>query len=307
MSRSLVAVLLAGALGWGCEEDAPPSAAPPPPEPARFTPPERTPAPPVTTRALVVTDLAFVDFASDGVADGFDLDGVEGNAGCGHLDFVSPDGRAGIDNQLAGLLPILRMTEAAALDGLVQESVNGGLTMFLVQLSGLDGGLLGDDDAVEVHVFQGAGPQPFLDTAGRIEPDQTFAVHPESPQNRSVAALVDGVLTTAPFEMALPAHILNARFTLRAPVARAEFVLNADGSADGIIGGAVEIESLVELANSVATSIGDLATTLLRTRADLLPDDAGRCTAMSAYFRVHMEPAYLADWSPPSAAQPDPP
>lgn len=291
-----IACLLASLALFGCEEDPPPAEPIAAAEPEPFAPPVQTEAPALTARTLVVTDLAFVDFASPGIVDGFDLDGVVGNAGCGHVDFTTPDGRPGIDNQLAGLLPILRMTEAAALDGLVQESVNGGLTMYLVDLEGLDGGMRGDDAEVGVRVRQGDGPRPILDTTGRIEADQTFALHPESPDNRTTARIVDGVLTSDDFELALPAHILDARFTLHAPVARMELVLNPDGSADGILGGAILIAGFIELANTVGTSIGDLATGLLRTRADLLPDADGRCTAMSAYFRVHLEPAFIGGW-----------
>lgn len=280
---------------FGCEEEPPPTELPVE-ETETFAPPVQTEAPPLTARTLVVTDLTFVDLEGPGVADGFDLDGVEGNAGCGHVDLTAPDGRVGIDNQLAGLLPILRMTEAAALDGLVQESVNGGLTMYLIDLEGLDGGLMGDDAEITVRVRQGDGPKPILDTAGRIEADQTFALHPESPDNRTTARIVDGVLTTDDFPLVLPARVLNAAFTLHSPVARMELVLNPDGSADGILGGAILIDGFIELANTVATSIGDLATNLLRTRADLLPDEDGRCTAMSAYFRVHLEPAFIGDW-----------
>ena len=274
--------------GLACDEAA--SQAPNPvPDPGVMAP-VRSEAPALTRRTFVVTDLAFVDLAGPGVADGFDLDRVEGTAGCGQPDLASPDGRAGIDNQLAGLLPILRMTEAAALDGLVQEAVNGGLTMFIVDLDGL-----GSDD-LSVRLRRGGGPTPILDTAGRIEADQTFRIHPDTPENQAAATQTGDIITSADFVLALPATVLNASFTLHAPVARMEFVLNPDGSADGILGGAVLIDGFVDLANTVATSIGDLATNLLRSRADLLPDADGRCTAMSAYFRVHLEPAFVAEW-----------
>ena len=262
----------------------------PDPAPEGVTAPVQTEAPALTRRSFVVTDLAFVDLAGPGVADGFDLDGIEGPGGCGQQDLAAPDGRLGIDNQLAGLMPILRMTEAAALDGLVQEAVNGGLTMFIVDVDGL-----GTDD-LSLRLRQGGGPTPILDTAGRIEADQTFRVHADSPDNHASATRDGDVITSADFELALPATVLNASFTLHAPIARLEIVLNPDGSADGILGGAVLVDGFVELANTVATSIGDLATNLLRSRADLLPDADGRCTAMSAYFRVHLEPAFVADW-----------
>lgn len=291
--RDLLVLLLFCA--WGCEEDPPPTEPAAPSAPS-FEAPVQTQAPAITARTFVVTDLAFVDLDSEGVADGFDLDGVDGPANCGHADLTTPDGRTGIDNQLAGLMPILRMTEAAAIDGLVQESVNGGLTMYLIDVVGVEGDWSGDDDAVVVRIRQGGGPTPILDTEGRIEPDQTFAVHPDSPDNQSTARLKGGVLTSEDFPLLLPAAVLNAAFTLEVPVARMELTFNADGSADGIMGGAVLIQGFIDLANTVATSIGPLATTLLRSRADLLPDADGRCTAMSAYFRVHLEPAFIAAW-----------
>ncbi|MEZ4475240.1 MAG: hypothetical protein R3F60_31495 [bacterium] len=97
-----------------------------------------------------------------GVAPGFDLDGLDSDGldgtGCRHPDFEGPDGAPGIDNQLATLMPILRATEARAIDGLLQESVNGGSILFLVQLDGLDDWR--DDDAVGLVLQSGAGRRP---------------------------------------------------------------------------------------------------------------------------------------------------
>ena len=65
---------------------------------------------------LIARSLRFARSA-DGVSDGFDLDGFATSAGddegCGVPDLTSPDGTSGVDNAVAGLLPILDLTEAA--------------------------------------------------------------------------------------------------------------------------------------------------------------------------------------------------
>ena len=248
--------------------------------------------------ALVVTELRFADLVAPGVAPGFDLDGLDSDGldgtGCRHPDFEGPDGAPGIDNQLATLMPILRATEARAIDGLLQESVNGGSILFLVQLDGLDDWR--DDDAVDLVLQSGAGPTPYLTTDGLIESDQTFALDPDARPNPTTATLVDGTLTAGPFDVLLPVSVLNASFDLVMPIGMVQLTFNPDGSADGLFGGALPISTVLDLAGSIDTSIRDLATNLLISRADLLPDADGRCTAISAWWTVHAERAFVADW-----------
>lgn len=269
--------------------------------PATEAPPEAPPEAPTGPgeAALVITELRFSDVLEPGVAPGFNIDGLTSdgraeNGGCFHPDQRGPDGTEGIDNQLATLMPIFRATEAAAIDGLLQESVNGGMVLYMVQMSDLDA--WDADPAVQVLVQAASGPTPYLSTLGHIESDQTFALDPEAPANTTTAVLADGTLTAGPFPLALPVRILNAEFQLAIPIGWVQLTLNPDGSADGLFGGAVPVESIIELANGVDTSVRALATTLLRQKADLLPGEDGRCTAISAWWVFHAERAFVADW-----------
>ena len=260
---------------------------------ADAAPPTEPPAPTSPSEhALVITELRFSDVISPGVAPGFDLDGVDG--ACGHPDQVGPDGTPGVDNQLATLMPVFRATEARAIDGLLQESVNGGMVLYVAHLTGLDGWL--DDSEVALHLQGAAGPKPYLTTEGLIEPDQTFVFDPESPANLSTGVLEAGTFTSAPFDVGLPVRILDVDFIMQISLGRVQLTLHPDGSADGVFGGAVAVESIVELANGVNTSVRELATNLLRQKADLLPDESGRCTAISVWWQFHAERAFVADW-----------
>mgnify|MGYP001322758305 CR=1 FL=1 len=60
-----------------------------------------------------------------------------GTDGCGRADFTSPDGVPGIDNAFARLRPALDLTEASALELIIQEAINSGGLLATVQLDGL--------------------------------------------------------------------------------------------------------------------------------------------------------------------------
>ena len=74
--------------------------------------------------AGVVSALRFVT-VEDGVTEGFDLDDHvstgDDDGGCGKEDMVDPNGVPGIDNAFASLVPVLRATEASALEDLLRQ------------------------------------------------------------------------------------------------------------------------------------------------------------------------------------------
>ena len=115
----------------------------------------------------------------DGQSMGFDLDGqvtTEGGAdGCGIGDYQGFDGRAGVDNALARLIPVLELTEAVALEDLAQLAVNQGELLIMVQLDHLDS--YAQDECVDLTLFRGEGV-PTIGTYGVIEPGQTFDADP---------------------------------------------------------------------------------------------------------------------------------
>src|SRR5690349_652528 len=90
-------------------------------------PPPETCATDAEPEALVVREI-LLGRIEDGVSEGFDLDGVvseeDGATGCGVGDTVTPEGVPGVDNALARLIPLLELTEAVAVEGLIQNSIN---------------------------------------------------------------------------------------------------------------------------------------------------------------------------------------
>ncbi len=94
--------LLLALLG-GCADDAAPPAAPSGPG-IRCDSPKGS-------STMVIARFGFVraDTTRTGVSDGFDLDDHDSApgdpVGCGRLDYTAPDGRHGVDNQLALLIP----------------------------------------------------------------------------------------------------------------------------------------------------------------------------------------------------------
>src|SRR5687768_14774767 len=109
----------------------------------------------VEPQTWVMREIRFVRQV-DGVSDGFDLDGVDGGLeGCGIADFTSPDGVPGVDNAFARMIPALELTEAAAVEPLIQDAINSGQLLLLVELAGVDD--TAEDECVDVGLMRGAG------------------------------------------------------------------------------------------------------------------------------------------------------
>ena len=72
----------------------------------------------------------------DGIANGFNLDGVisdtSDETGCFKPDLVGPDGTQGVDNAFSALIPALESTEAVALETLIQTSINSGELLLMM-------------------------------------------------------------------------------------------------------------------------------------------------------------------------------
>ena len=76
---------------------------------------------PPVPRLAVLDQLAFTREVTPGVAPGFDLDARQSDArdaaSCFKPDYMSPEGVPGIDNQLAGLVPLLDAFGLGAVEG----------------------------------------------------------------------------------------------------------------------------------------------------------------------------------------------
>ena len=256
------------------------------------------------TMGAVVTKVALARQLGDGVAEGLDLDGhatAEGQEeGCYKQDFVSPDGRDGIDNQLASVMPIVdELVGNDNIDVLLEGAITNGQLLIMFAVSGVDDPM--NDDCVDLHLGAGLGT-PLLDTQGEYVAYQTFGFdETETPSSHVTRGRIDdGVLTVGPGRLVLPARIVDADFELDLHFAHARLVVEPDPLGGGIrlsglVGGGLHAEDLQEIVkglnapNNVIGAIVPIVTGL----TDLDPDEDGVCRRVSSAFSFETTPAFL--------------
>lgn len=239
---------------------------------------------------FVLRDLSIPPAGSGRTRDGFDLDATD-DAICGQADFVAPDGREGIDNQLA---PLLELYEGVAMVDVSAErraTYLRGEDLVVIGLRGVDD--LVDDDCVEV-VVRGARvpagvPLESLDADGDglLDPGLAFDLGPPSLSD-ATACVQDGVLHArfADTLTQLPGFVAEVRSTR----ARARLALAPDGrSATGLVGGGIPLD---DLEGALPTEIVEF----FRGRADLRPStrEARDCDAISWGLRFDLVTAERA-------------
>lgn len=240
--------------------------------------------------------LAFARADGD-VSDGFDLDGAvttEGAAsGCGVPDFTDPSGAPGVDNALARILPALDLTEAVAVEGIIQNAIHSGELLFLWELDGLDDPA--DDDCVDFTLSRGIGA-PTLGTDGTLESGQTFDRDPAVPAVTATGlVMTDGVIVASPLEVSIPIQIFDVEIDLVLYDASLRLVRDESGAWTGTLGGGVDYQVLMDVANdeNVDDRIAPILEDLLTRNADLAPDETGVCRQLSATFQYESTPAFF--------------
>lgn len=244
----------------------------------------------------IVAEIVFAVADEDGRVQGFDLDGVTtargDDSGCGHRDFVSPDGAEGVDSQLATLWPLIEQVTGDAVDGLIQGAINEGTLLITLAVAGD-----GDEPAFALGKLAGA---PLLGTDGRMLPYQTFAPDPYSEPTMAVGRWAeDGHFVGGGVDVVLPLDILSFELDMRISDARVDFRVQPDGSLIGVLGGglqAAEFMAALDMA-AVPQDLRDFVRTLMFQRADLAPDATGACQAVSTAMVFRAVPSFLADWS----------
>ena len=246
---------------------------------------------PQDTRVGLMTEITVARFEGE-IADGFDLDGQDGDSSnCGMGDWTAPDGRTGIDNAFARLMPALETTEAAALEEILQEAINNGLVMLTYELSSYDDPV--DDACVDVSVGAASGI-PVIGGDGVILSGQTYD---RTDQESWVLdqEIVDGRLEAHGFDLAVPVQVLDADIVLDIDRGALRVDLNEDGSATGLVGGAVPIDLILDVIyeENVNDEVAEAVDTLLHLAADMDVDGDGECrdislaldfTATSAFY-----------------------
>ena len=247
-------------------------------------------------QAVLVSELTFLR-ASDGVSDGFDLDGVataDGDAtGCGVPDYASPSGEPGVDNALASLLPFLEATEAAALEPLIAAAIREGGLMMVLRWAGLDDPAF--DTCVTVDAMSGL-PPVLVGANGVLLPSQTIDIDPTAPTSSVVGGTIeDRVVSAGPFALTIPFRVLDADIDLVLRDVRVELWPDGDEHWRGVVGGGVDVADILTSLEPLAID-GALKAALgglLGNAADLAPDETGTCSRLSAQIAIEAVPVFL--------------
>lgn len=306
-------ILTVGALLAGCAgEDAVPTAAPtedtvgadtviePDAGASNMDPDDPLSAfPPIESVLCVIDTIMFAAETAPGISPGFNLDGQVSDGSdmesCGGVDFTDPDGTPGIDNQAALLVPVFDLVGFGAVSSFIQGAVEEGGFLLLWQIDGIDD--LVHDEEVTVRMRFGSGV-PLLGTDGRIVAGQTYHLHEDSPdQQVPNARIIDGILEAGPYDTFLPIDVFGVHYELDVRGAYLRGRITYDGGIeDGILGGAVTYDSLLELAakaDNEAGGIYDRVVLITGGLGDMLPDDNGECQGMSASLAYSAVPAFF--------------
>lgn len=249
------------------------------------------------TYSWVMTSMTYTRRDAENRVWGFDLDDHASESGddegCGHADLEDPDGNEGIDNAFSGIVPALEATEAKAVEGLIQDSINNGELLILFQLSGVDD--LMNDDCVSVSAFRADGA-PMIGTDGLILDSQSFSRSNLLPQSTIEGAqIVDGRVVTRGLEIALPINILDVELQFNIDDAAIRLDVSEDTeSITGFFGGGVPLEDILVLTKE--KDIGDITSlveSLVTTVADLYPDENGTCQELSVSFHLTGRTAFF--------------
>jgi hypothetical protein len=252
----------------------------------------------------VITFATFARQLDDATAEGVDVDGVttgETDAvGCFHPDFNAPDGRGGIDNQFATLLPLIEdLVGSENIDAILEGAIANGQLLLVLDIAGVDDPL--NDSCVDVALGAGLGT-PLLDTEGAYEAYQTFAFDDvKAPVSRlERGTIADGVLTIGPGDIVLPVQILDADFNLNLRSGRFHLAIERDPLGGGVrlsgfAGGGIAIAdfSAIIASLNIGSDIMMSIVPLLAVVADLGPDASGACQEVSAALRFETTPAFV--------------
>lgn len=246
---------------------------------------------------FVIHLLAFAEQDDAGQAWGFDLDDhvseLGDSKGCGKQDFTDPEGSTGIDNAFAQLMPAVENTEAVAIKGLLQNAVDAGELLLMVQITGLDDPL--NDDCVTVEFGQAVGT-PMVGTDGAMLDGQSFARDPEGEAVVLEATeIVNGSLQARGLEFLLELQILDAPLAFKVADGALRIDLSEDGSsAWGYFGGGFSTDYVMEIVddNAVDDTLTELLRLALPAGADLDGPEGEECSHMSVAFEYEAIPAF---------------
>lgn len=244
---------------------------------------------------FVINTLSTSDIGEDGSVAGFDLDGVvsDGNGpdDCHTVDYVSPTGKPGIDNQLTRILNTVD-EEIRTLPLLIQNAIATGGLLLIGELIGLDDPV--NDDRVGL-VFRRSEEVPLVGTDGVLLENQTFKLAP----NHFAGAVADGyvengVFHAADFDLAVKLTVFGVNYFLTFRGVQIELALDGEGKVTtGMFGGSIHLDDLFDIADTIVVEdLGRLVKAIVPPFADVKSSD-GRCEQISGALHLTGIPAYV--------------
>lgn len=240
----------------------------------------------------LVDELLFSREDPEGVSAGFDLDGrvsAEGDAaGCGLADFTDPDGTPGVDNQFAAILPALELTEAQAMEGIIDNAIHDGSLLLTLDLDHYDDPL--DDACVDLSLGRATG-SPMIAADGELEWYQTVELDSGQTPSEGAATVEAGVLGAEGLTVDIPLAVFDVSYDFTLDGAQLRFSVADDGSVSGWLGGGVARTQLDEVVatENIDDAVQELAQALIDENLDL----GAECDTMSITFAFHAIPAFL--------------
>ena len=214
--------------------------------------------------------------------------------GCHKEDLIDPLGNKGVDNALSALLPALDMTEAAAVEGLMIDSINNGELLLMLKLTGIDSEIQGQtlqDDCTTLEFLHGEGT-PLVGTDGAIIDGQSFSRDPY-PSVFQSTTIDDGAFLAKDMSLHLEMQVLDKYLVFDMYNGGVYGQMQEDGTLTGYFGGGVALDTLYEIAGFDEVQITDLLNNLLSSAADLAPNENGECQQMSVAFEYTAIPAHI--------------
>lgn len=254
----------------------------------------------------IVADPGHIAPKAD-VVRGFDLDGDDGSGPPpahtrAHRNFVSPDGRKGIDNQLFtihgcvagwrrnGFLPMIGNELRRA----------GGLSM-LVEVSGINDAR--NDENVTVTILYSADPMKRDGTSKIVLPDYTFRVNANPEFSSSFArfkgSMVDGVVTTGALDKVTMHEGPASTWTLANARMRLEFT--TEGGLKATLGGYRDWREYLAMAffqasdyeNTIGFTSPGMYNAARRAADGLKNPETGEFIGISAAYEIEAIPAFI--------------
>lgn len=225
---------------------------------------------------------------------------------CGAVDFTSPDGRTGIDNQLYRVMGCIdsyrRDAEFAggAMEDYHVGAYRDGEITTLMEVRGVDD--LQNDDEIEIGVYSSHEPTSY-DSKKEGIPSASLTISENTLwHNVAKGRIENGVIITEPFELRLKFGWVGRPAEYLIKDTQMHLTINEDGSLAGDLVGFFDLQhaywsnfhderGALQVANGYTCSA---VWESLQEHADGYPDaETGKCQAISTALRIEAVPAYV--------------